>query len=721
MMGGMDRAGALAAVALVVGARQEPVALLRRLAQEDPALAELDHVAARLVEGMALPDALVATRLVRRGDAARLATTDPALLAEALMRLAHRRAAPPGGEILAAWFPAWVVLVATLPSLIIGAVVAVVSGGLYGGIWSTLGLDWRQHLDLASLSGAWWLVQLGVCLLMAVGAGALWWVLRRSLGRRGISPFAGGLDRSALFAELLHRLRSGGDHQRLVERWLWCSGDPWTVNEALAGSDGEPVAAFMELGLIPRAADGRPDWGVALAEADARRRQAAAEVTPWLVALLIIAGVVGFFAWGIGTDGMMIGSLVPSRFGFPLPDAQSPWSLIAFDQLRKLTMLTVVMVVVANLLFAFGFVVRAIIGAARDWPLVADRLARAIERREDLDTVLRGLRFAVHRPMRRRLDRALDDTRQAPGPRLAAAGVIPASQARSIAAADGADLPPLLRAAAAVPDDHGLGDAMGQAKPMFTMALVMAAIVGWLAVGVFPKFGMMFQSMHMEMDPAVTLIPRLIDWSLIHIRVVIVVFLVVTVIHALGRRHGWGRWFDGWGRLMRALILRRQLAEGRNEMELACSLRAVSPRLPRSLESTAAQGDLPGLLAIAGWQVRDAASLDRAVDAHLIATDRRRARLALIVRLLLPVIIAVPVGLTAATTMLMITSLQKRTVDMARENRPLPCGGSPGMALIFWWTARCEAQGQEVVDGIRARQQPPPRPLPPVVMRPVPR
>ena len=56
-IGKMGRAEALAAVALVIGARQEPVAALRRMAAEDSALSVLGILAQRCADGQALPDA----------------------------------------------------------------------------------------------------------------------------------------------------------------------------------------------------------------------------------------------------------------------------------------------------------------------------------------------------------------------------------------------------------------------------------------------------------------------------------------------------------------------------------------------------------------------------------------------------------------------------------------------------------------------------------------
>lgn len=705
--GRVSRAEALAAVALVVGARQEPVAALRRLAGGDTAPSILNRVANYLAAGRPLVEALITCRLLRPCDAARLTTTEPELLAEELSRLAQRQVTPPFGEILVNWFPVWVVLVAAGPSLILAALVAAMSGTLYEGIWKTLMMQsmLRGGELQPSLPGSWWFAQCGAVILAAALAGGLWWILRQSLAHRGLSLIAGGLDRAALFADLLHRLRTGGEHQALLKKWLWRSGDYWGVHTALAEAGDQTTTAFMTLGLIPRNADGRPEWDTALAEADKRRQRAADEVTPWLAALLVIAGVQGFFSWGQGGDVLFV-NISAAYFGFTLPQEAAPWLVIMGAILRDLVFIAVNVVIMANLLFVFGWLHRWLDGSVRDWPLVADRLARALERRENMDEVLRGLCLAVHRPMRRCLERALASDQPQPGKRLAEAGVIPAAQATAITAASGADLPDLLRTAAADPEDHGIRSTMGQASPLLVMILVVAGLVSYLSTGVFPKFTTMFRSLHQSF--ALTLVPTLLWWAMTIIQVTLVCVVLGGLVFVVGRGRGWWVAWGGWARLARGLVLRRQLAAGCREEVLAHTLRNIFPRLPPTLEHSASRGDLPGLLAVAGWRVRDAAGLDRAINAHLIAQDRRRARWALCARLTLPLLIAVPVGLTAASTMLAISGLQRHMIDMTYETRAGSGGGggTPGMALIFWWTARCEAQGQAVVDALRESQLP---------------
>ncbi len=203
-IGKMGRAEALAAVALVIGARQEPVAALRRMAAEDPALSVLGILAQRCADGQALPDALVASGLLARGDAARLSGLSPALMADELTRLAQRTVQVPTGEVLARWLPLWALLAATVPSLLLGVVVAVIGGALYGGIWHTLGMRSPTHGP-----AIWWFVQLAEVAIAALIVAGLWSLLRMIPYVRRITIFSMRLEKSVAVAELVRSARAG--------------------------------------------------------------------------------------------------------------------------------------------------------------------------------------------------------------------------------------------------------------------------------------------------------------------------------------------------------------------------------------------------------------------------------------------------------------------------------------------------------------------------------
>lgn len=698
----VGRAEALAAVALVIGARREPVIALRQLAAEDPALAVLTTVADRCAAGISLPQALADCRLVKPQEAAQLAHATPDILAEELTRLAQRTAAPPFGEVLAKWLPVWVIVVASLPSLLIGGVVAVVTGTFYVSVWDSLGFA-GPH---ARVPGTFWLVQLVGILISAAMAAVLWSLVRHSFALCHISIFSRNLDRASLLDNLLRRVRAGGEWQRTFRRWRWMSGDARAVRAALDASGGDPAAALMSLGIVPRRNDGGPDWECALAEAERNRRREADDLTPWLIALLVMAGMGGFMTWGVNI-------LVRDEIHW-VPFLLAQPSLDGLVRLLAQTLgIVIAVVVMANVRFATAWTIHSLSGAARDWPWVADRVARSLDRREDLAVVLRGLRFAVHRPMRRRIDRALASDEARPAARLAEAGMIPASLAPLLVSALDADLPTLLRSSAEDREGHGMQGAVEQAKPMMVMLCFTAAMAGYLAVGVIPKFATMFNAQSLD---GFSPIQRLMGWALSWSLATIAIASLAVAVVALGKRRGWWTVLDGWARLARGLILRRMLAAGRSERDMADAVRGLAPRRSLALNRAGLQGDLPGLLAASGWAATDAAQLDRAITAHLIARDRRRVRLALAVRLILPFVIAVPIGLTAASVMLMISGIQSRMINQANHpgNNGLT-GGTPGMALLFWWTTRCEAQGAAATEAVREADQefrkPPIRPV----------
>ena len=706
---GMGRAEALAAVALVVGARQEPLAAFRRLAAEDPALAVLGTLAQRCANGVSLPDALVAGRLLTRSEAVRLGGLPQLTMADELTRLAQRAAWPPTGEVLARWLPLWAVLAATIPSLVIGAVVAVVGGALYGGIWHSLGLAPPTHGP-----ALWWLAQLAVVVIAVLVVAGGWWLLRRTPLLRRLTVFSRSLEKAAAVAGLVRGARVGLNDRSALNAWGRRSGDPAAVRDALAASGGDITATLMTLGVVPRGLDGRPDWDTALAETDRVRTRAAQSLAPGLIAVLVLTGLYGFMTWKMEP-------LRPhSNWMYGLSSTLTVTDVIGTQAVAMLKNAGSA-VLAAHVMLMFGWLWRWLCGPARDWPMVADRVARALERREEMDQVLRGLRLAVDGPMRRRLAVALELTSEThPGSRLAQAGVIPRAQSQALSAADITDLPTLLRSASQMPDDHGLRAEAGQATVLLTLALFLALVQMYLLVGVIPKF----QSMFFHLEGNFRDITELSQWAARVSAITLVVAIMAGVLVPWGYRRGWWAAAGGWARLARGLVLRRMLAAGADEAALARAVAVLAPRRAARLTSAAQLGDLPGVLAAAGWPVRSPAELDQALAADLIRGDRRRARLALTVRLLLPFLVGLPVCLSAMAISLAMTRLTHAQIALVNghpDGSHALSGGTPGMALIFWWVSRCEAEGEAAVERARADAlplKPPPQSPPPSRLAP---
>ncbi len=690
--GKMGRAEALAAVALVIGARQEPVAALRRMAAEDPALSVLGALAQRCADGLALPDALVASGLLARGDAARLTGLSPALMADELTRLAQRTVQVSTGEVLARWLPLWALLAATIPSLLLGAVVAVIGGALYGGIWHTLGMRSPTHGP-----AIWWGVQVAEVAIAALIVGGLWSLLRMIPYVRRITVFSMRLEKAVAVAELMRSARAGINSLPHFTAWAQRSGDPVAVRAALAACGGDVTATLMKLGVVSATTDGRPDWDRAIAETAHHRLHAAQMLAPWLFAVTIFAGLNGFMSWEVEPINLIWNfyswsASLPSQISVMVSQIFS-WLKIAGGA-----------VLVAHVFLCFGWLMRWLSGPASDVQMVADRMARALDRRFDFDQILIGLRLTVEGPMRRRIDAALaltDETH--PGARLVKAGIIPQVQAQALSTAEGADLSALLRSMSQSPNDYGLGAASSHAKCMLLIAVGLMMVQFYLFVGVIPKFKTMFDSLSMNYSGLM----QLAEWAVGLSMTMLILAVVGSVVVTWGNRRGW--WIAGgsWSRLANGLVLRRMLAVGADEAALARSLSAISPRLSVRLASAAERGDLPGLCAVAGWSVRSPAELEQALAAELIRRDRRRARLALTARLLLPFLVSLPVSLTAVCICLTLGRIRDAQIQMAASHSGGGNfnGGTASMALIHWWSLRCEAQGDAVVEQIRAEAQ----------------
>jgi hypothetical protein len=543
----------------------------------------------------------------------------------------------------------------------------------------------------------WWFVQLAEVAIAALIVGGLWSLLRMIPYVRRITVFSMRLEKAVAVAELVRSARAGINSLPHFTAWAQRSGDPVAVRAALAACGGDVTATLMKLGVVSATTDGRPDWDRAIAETAHHRLHAAQMLAPWLFAVTIFAGLNGFMSWEVEPINLIWNfyswsASLPSQISVMVSQIFS-WLKIAGGA-----------VLVAHVFLCFGWLMRWLSGPASDVQMVADRMARALDRRFDFDQILIGLRLTVEGPMRRRIDAALaltDETH--PGARLVKAGIIPQVQAQALSTAEGADLSALLRSMSQSPNDYGLGAASSHAKCMLLIAVGLMMVQFYLFVGVIPKFKTMFDSLSMNYSGLM----QLAEWAVGLSMTMLILAVVGSVVVTWGNRRGW--WIAGgsWSRLANGLVLRRMLAVGADEAALARSLSAISPRLSVRLASAAERGDLPKLCAVAGWSVRSPAELEQALAAELIRRDRRRARLALTARLLLPFLVSLPVSLTAVCICLTLGRIRDAQIQMAASHSGGGNfnGGTASMALIHWWSLRCEAQGDAVVEQIRAEAQ----------------
>jgi hypothetical protein len=309
--------------------------------------------------------------------------------------------------------------------------------------------------------------------------------------------------------------------------------------------------------------------------------------------------------------------------------------------------------------------------------------------------------------MRQRIDAALASEDPHPGRRIALGGIAPRAQGAFLAAAEPGDIAALLHAAAERRDDPELRALLRQAAVVAALALLVVACViyGW--VGVFPKVHMMFHSLRIDGGLVFGLLRAARAASI----GILVAAITVAVVTAIGQRRGWWIVLGGWARRARGLVLRRLLGASARESEIADAMRGLMPRAPRALDEAGGHGDLAAVLRISGWPVRTPAELDRALAADLRRRDRWRTRIAATVRLALPFVLGVPIGMTASAVFLEVSEIQASSMANAGGERAELAGGTPSLMLLYWATAGCEAQGDAVVDDYRERRLHPPIPV----------
>ena len=633
----MSRVGPLAAVALVVGNRAEPISTLRRLTREDPDLRRLHPVIQALEAGHPLPDALRQARLLTRAEATSLSSCGAEALADALGRLAQAEAEPPPGGALLRWFPLWALLAGTVPSLGIGLIVALGGGGVYRGLFSVI-----SPLSLAEpATGWWWCVQAGALALAALIVAGIAWGLPRVKGLWRFLPCDLPTARATALVDLLEDLRRGRPCQRSWKRWCWFSGLSEDATWGLEQMGGDHRATVMGLGLLPHRDDGQPDFPRAIASAAQAQAVALARVRPIATGLLALVGLVGLLGWS------------------------GPWTLIAyvvdFPQWlhtgfslasHALAVPAGAALAAVMLLWCLGWLrlglATLVEGAAADWPLVAHRLADALDRREDLNRTLHQLQAWTGWAMTHRLSLARRHEEPHPGRRLAAARVAPHSVASVLASTPIEALPAVLRSSVAEP--HAVVDPRiaGQVAVGLALLLVLLGVVGTT----LPKLQLMAK--YTVSGP---LVPgQLLPVILLGVAAGLGGTILVL---ALARRWGWDLWLTGHRRLANGMRLRQALAL----------------RLPEAHLGT--DTDLPTILRRAGWPCRTLADLDRALAADLHRRRWATHRRTVIVALFLPVLLGIPVGMLGISIFQLTNACNER---VQRGSTPPLAGGS----LVMW-------------------------------------
>jgi hypothetical protein len=220
----------------------------------------------------------------------------------------------------------------------------------------------------------------------------------------------------------------------------------------------------------------------------------------------------------------------------------------------------------------------------------------------------------------------------------------------------------------------------------------------YLLIGVIPRLWYM---VHYYADQRPIAI--LSEWAGLLTVILLVLVACGVILAAWGARRGWWIAGGGWTRLANGMVLRRMLSSGENESSLGRMLASLLPQQASKISASAQNGDLPGILSAAGWPVRSPSELDRALAIDLVRRDRRRARLALAGRLLLPFIVGIPISMTAAAISLSIYVMTEKLTDLASAHpngTATLTGSTPGMALVFWWCGYCEEKGDAAVQRV---------------------
>ncbi len=286
-MRSMRRAEALAAVAMVVSAGHEPSTALQRMAEQDPALRRLARVSRACAAGEALPDALCRAGLISRRQRGTLAGLAPAVLADELTRCARRGMEPLAAETLARSYPVFLLAAAFLPYCLLNAIVITVTGETFRGLWVVLGL---ANPSAASF-GRWGFAAIALAALALTAVG--WRMLRLIPVARQATYVDRGLEHRRLTLDLLIAARAGQASAAMYRHWSSLGGSHRALLAELDIAGGDVTTALIALALVPRRADGAPDWESAILEAEVRRACYASTALPWLVMPIAVAFVLG--------------------------------------------------------------------------------------------------------------------------------------------------------------------------------------------------------------------------------------------------------------------------------------------------------------------------------------------------------------------------------------------------------------------------------------------
>lgn len=619
---------ALAALVLLLRRGEALAAGLSDLSQDDPDLRRLcAGLVARLQRGEDLGRALVAERLLRPDEAATLGEYPGG----ALERLTGRLAAERAGARLLRWYPLWLAAWWLLPGLVLTVVVEAVA---------------RHPFALLTLRQT--CLSPGLALTAGLGLG-FWLIVSCLLNHRWGQPLAMLLMPGARRALLARRLLDQAAAGPVSTSW-WRERRLWHASGfEKAATAADPLAALVADHLLVLGTDGRPDWPQSFQRCDEEVRSRLGPARAVLIFGLVLAAL-GGFAQFLGLQNLSDSALL----------GLSGESMLGLGALLG-------GLVLVQLPLALGR--RLLNGWSWNpaWPRVASQLATALERREDGLVAIGGCRPILPFGLRSRLDAACLELSAGQGHSLMTvlgrAGIINAAQRQSALAAEQAGSEALI---AWLRQEGAVSAASSAAATQLQVQLLLFLFISsYLATFVLPKFSIMLSSLGLGAEA---------PWSLNLIRSVCsswwpwLILGGLTVAGVISRRQGWWQGQREERRLQRGELLVRGLASGRSEADLAATLAWTWRTPPSGLDSAAWRGDWGKLLTLAGWGACTPATLAEAVDLDRLRHGRSRARVIALSLVLVPILTALPVGLTLHSVMASIAVINRHAMAMAQSD-----------------------------------------------------
>ncbi|MBA3687121.1 MAG: hypothetical protein H0W72_18020 [Planctomycetes bacterium] len=182
----------------------------------------------------------------------------------------------------------------------------------------------------------------------------------------------------------------------------------------------------------------------------------------------------------------------------------------------------------------------------------------------------------------------------------------------------------------------------GGSSTCIATALLLAWAVAFLSVAVLPKFDMIFRDLGMRLPPLLAGMTAF-TWFCVRWSGIVGPAVMATALLAI---RAWTTW--AWRRdqrFARGTLLVGGAADGCSEPELAVALAESLTGRREALIAAGERGDFPALARLAGWRASTPEQLAERVEHARWCEQRWRTRAQVVGQMLMPLLLAVPVGL----------------------------------------------------------------------------